>query len=82
MNAKFHWHYISVWCFFYRSYNHSNINGNFNFGRVMRKSAFCLCEKKSRRSAAQLKRAADQRLYIRYIDSTNPLIPKSEIAGF
>ena len=44
----------------------------------MRKSAFCICENKD---ADQLRgnREADQRLCFRYIDSTIPLLSKSEI---
>ena len=46
--------------------------------RVVRKPAFCLCENKD---ADQLRgnRKADQRLCIRYIYSTIPLLSKSEI---
>ena len=45
--------------------------------RVMRKPTFCICENKD---ADQLrgKREADQRLCFRYIDSTIPLLSKSE----
>ena len=45
----------------------------------MRKPAFCICENKD---ADQLcgNREADQRLCFRYIDSTIPLLPKSEIS--
>ena len=45
---------------------------------VMRKPAFCICEKKD---ADQLRgnREADQRLCFRYIDSTIPLLPIYEI---
>ena len=48
---------------------------------VMRKPAFCICENKD---ADQLRgnREADQRLCFRYIDSTIPLLPKSEILSF
>ena len=47
---------------------------------VMRKPAFCICEKKD---ADQLRgnREADQRLCFRYIASTIPLLPKSEISS-
>ena len=47
----------------------------------MRKPDFCICENKD---ADQLRgyREADQGLYIRYIDSTKPLVPKSEILSF
>ena len=46
--------------------------------RVMRKPTFCICENKD---ADQLRgnREADQRLCFRYIDSTIPLLSKSEI---
>ena len=46
----------------------------------MRKSAFCICENKD---ADQLRgnREADQRLCFRYLDSTIPLLPKSEISS-
>ena len=44
----------------------------------MRKSAFCICENKG---ADQLygNRTADHRLCFHYIDSTIPLLPKTEI---
>ena len=46
----------------------------------MRKPAFCICENKG---ADQLcvNRTADQRPCFRYIDSTIPLLPKSEISS-
>ena len=46
----------------------------------MRKPAFCICENKD---ADQLRsnREADQRLCFRYIDSTTPLLSKSEISN-
>ena len=46
----------------------------------MRKTAFSICETKD---ADQLggKRAADQRLYFLYIDSTIPILPESEISS-
>ena len=46
----------------------------------MRKPAFCICENK----AADLlcgNREADQRLCFRYIDSSIPLLPKSEMSS-
>ena len=51
---------------------------NFHMSLVVRKPAFCICENKD---ADQLRgnREADQRLCIRYTDSTTPLLPKSEI---
>ena len=47
---------------------------------VMRKPAFCICENKD---ADQLRSncTADQRLCFRYMDSTIPLLPKSEISS-
>ena len=44
----------------------------------MRKPAFCICEN---RDADQLRgnREADQCLCFRYLDSTIPLLPKSEM---
>ena len=46
----------------------------------MRKPDFCICENKD---ADQLRgnREADQRLCFCYIDSTVPLLPKSEISS-
>ena len=46
--------------------------------RIMRKQAFCICEVKD---PDQLRgsREADQHLCFRYLDSTIPLLPKSEI---
>ena len=47
---------------------------------VMRKPAFCICENKD---ADQLRSncAADQRLCFCYIDTTIPLLSKSEISS-
>ena len=47
---------------------------------VMRKPAFCICENKD---ADQLRgnRKADQHLCFRYMDSSIPLLPKSEISS-
>ena len=47
---------------------------------VMRKPAFCICENKD---PDQLRSncAADQRLCFPYMDSTIPLLPKSEISS-
>ena len=47
----------------------------------MRKPTFCLCKNKD---ADQLRgnREADQRLCFRFIDSTIPLLSKSEISSF
>ena len=49
-----------------------NSEDRFIFGRVMRKSDFCICENKD---TDQLRgnREADQRLYFRFIYSTIPL---------
>ena len=49
-----------------------------NMSRVMRKPTFCMCENKD---ADQFRgnREADQYLCFRYIDSTIPLLSKSEI---
>ena len=46
----------------------------------MKKPTFCICENKD---ADQLRgnREADQRLCFRYIDSTIPLLSKSEISS-
>ena len=51
-----------------------------HMSRAMRKPAFCICENKD---ADQLHGncKADQRLYFRYIDSSIPLLPKSEISS-
>ena len=47
---------------------------------VVRKPAFCICKNKD---ADQLRdyHEADQRLCFHYMDSTIPLLPKSEITG-
>ena len=47
---------------------------------IMRKTAFCICENKD---ADQLRgnREADQRLCFSYLDSTIPLLSKSEISS-
>ena len=52
----------------------------FYMSRIMRKPAFCIFENKD---ADQLRgdREADQRLCFRYIDSTIPLLSKSEISN-
>ena len=51
-----------------------------NMSLVMRKPDFCICENKD---ADQLRgnRKADQRLCFRSMDSTIPLLPKSEISN-
>ena len=51
-----------------------------DLGRVMRKSALCICENK----VADQQRgncAADQHHCFRYIDSTVSLLPKSELSS-
>ena len=55
-------------------------NNKNNLSRIMRKPTFCICENKD---ADQLcgNRKADQRLCFRYIDSTVPLLSKSEISS-
>ena len=61
--------------------NHLDIsNISLNLSRIVRKLAFCICENKD---ADQLggNREADQRLCSRYMDSTIPLVPKSEISS-
>ena len=49
-----------------------------DMSRIMRKTAFCICENKD---ADQLRgnREADKRLCFRYIDSTILLLSKTEI---
>ena len=48
--------------------------------RILGKPDFCICENKD---ADQLRgnREADQRLCFRYMDSTIPLLPKSDISS-
>ena len=60
--------------------NETQSNEILNVSRVMRKPTFCICENKD---ADQLRgnREADQRLCFRYIDSTIPLLSKSEISS-
>ena len=55
-----------------------NLSNKSYMSLVMRKSAFCICENKD---ADQLRgnREADQRLCFRYMDSTIPLLSKSDI---
>ena len=57
-----------------------NMEANKTLSRIMRKPTFCKCENKD---ADQLlgHREADQRLCFRYIDSTIPLLSKSEISS-
>ena len=47
---------------------------------VMRKPDFCICENKDA-DQHRGNREADQRLCLRYTDSTIPLLPKYEITG-
>ena len=47
---------------------------------VMRNPAFCICENKDA-DQLHVKRKADQRLCFQYIDSTIPLLSKSEISS-
>ena len=47
--------------------------------RLMGKPTICIGENKD---ADQLNREADQRLCFRYLDSTIPLLLKSEISNF
>ena len=57
---------------------------NYHLSRVMRKPAFCICENKDAdqlRGYREGNRKADQRLCFRYMDSTIPLLPKSEISS-
>ena len=44
-----------------------------NMSRVIRKQTFCICENKDA-DQPRGNREADQRLWIRYIDSTIPLL--------
>ena len=57
-----------------------NVKISLYLSRVMRKPMFCECENKD---ADQLcgNREADQHLCFRYIDSTIPLLSKSEISS-
>ena len=48
--------------------------------RVVRKQAFCICENKDT-DQLRRERESDQRLCFRYIDSTIPLLPKSELSS-
>ena len=46
----------------------------------MKKTTFCICENKDTDQLCG-NRTADQRLCFRYIDSTIPLLPKSEMSS-
>ena len=61
-------------------YNHSVAVHVYNMSRDARKPDFCICENKD---ADQLRgnREVDQRLCFRCIDSTIPLLSKSEISS-
>ena len=48
--------------------------------RDVRKPDFCICENKDT-DQLQGNREADQRLYFRHLDSTIPLLSKSEISS-
>ena len=52
----------------------------YHMSRIVRKPAFCICENKG---ADQLRgnRKADQRICIRYTNSTISLLPKSKISS-
>ena len=59
-----------------------------DMSRVMRKPEFCICENKdadqlrgNREADLRGNREADLRLCFRYIDSSIPLLPKSEISS-
>ena len=55
------------------------INVKDNLRRIMRKPTFCICQNKD---ADQLRGyEADQRLCFHYIDSTIPLLSKTEISS-
>ena len=54
--------------------------GHQHLSSVMRKHAFYICENKGT-DQLHSNRAADQCLCIRYIDSTIPLLPKSELSS-
>ena len=49
--------------------------------RVVGKLTFCMCENKAADQLHSSYCAADQQLCFRYIDSTIPLLPKSEISS-
>ena len=59
----------------------ANINIYLYMSLIVRKPAFCICENKA---ADQLRsnREADQRLCFCNMDSTIPLLSKSEISSF
>ena len=63
-----------------RSSLHRLLRPGLKMSLVMRKPVFCICENKD---ADQLRgnHEADQRLCFRYMDTTIPLLPKSEISG-
>ena len=65
--------------FFFLDAAHMAVNFQIaTMSRIMRKLTFCICEIKD---TDQLRgnREADRRLCFRYIDSTIPLLHKSEI---
>ena len=61
-------------------YNEVPLTHHFYMSLVVRKPDFCICEIKD---ADQLYgiRKADPRLCFRYMDSTIPLLPKSDISS-
>ena len=73
-------------CYFYRSvdtkdlYMYKSKSDQHYMSRVVRKPEFCIYENKD---ADQLRgdREADQRLCFRHLDSTIPLLSKSEISS-
>ena len=71
-------------CYFYRPVDTKDLykskSDQHYMSRVVRKPKFCIYENKN---ADQLRgnREADQRLCIRHLDSTIPLLSKSEISS-
>ena len=60
--------------------HHHDVRTRHQMSRDVRKPDFCICENKD---ADQLRgnREADQRLCFRHLDSTIPLLSKSEISS-
>ena len=77
--SKTYFHVYPINVNFYMKSNMPTNRLDNNMSRVMRKPTFCICENKD---ADQFrgKREADQHLCFRYIDSTIPLLSKSEIS--
>ena len=70
-------------CYVCKHFHRKEIQARFalkHLSRVMRKQTFCICKNKD---ADQLRgnREADRRLSFRYIDSTIPVLSKSEISS-